>query len=77
MHSVQMDIMAYIDDEPEGISMIQKDSRLAGNVALADCRACALMNCVTPSPRASFVSVPALIFVPAAAAGCDDAEARS
>ena len=25
-----MDIMAYIDDEPEGISFIQKDARLAG-----------------------------------------------
>ena len=25
-----MDIMAFIDDEPEGISFIQKDARLAG-----------------------------------------------
>lgn len=32
----EMDIMAFIDDEPEGISFIQKDARLAAGCG-ADC----------------------------------------
>eukprot|EP00435_Cladocopium_sp_Y103_P034975 s550_g9.t1 len=45
----EMDIMAFIDDEPEGISFIQKDARLAAGCG-ADCPEAVFSAFVAPLP---------------------------
>ena len=64
----QIDIMALIDDEPEGIAMIQKDARLTGGNLVFDI-VLALFRTSWPALEILWILFAALMPA-AAAAGC-------